>query len=107
MKKIILSCVIASSTLGLSSCVTETVYSPGYNSNYVYSTASYPSYGYGNYYGVGWYGGRGWRHNNWYGARSWNTGWHGAGWRGTGWRNTAWRGGWHGGWHGGGGWHRR
>jgi hypothetical protein len=104
MKKIMLSLVIASAGVGITSCTTtDTYYSPGYNSSYVYSTGyGTPYWGYGNVYGVGWNNNH-WHGNRYYGgayARSWHGNWNGA----RGWNNN-----WHrrGGWSGGGRhWHR-
>lgn len=81
MKKIILSFVIASATMGLTSCYTTVSNdSPGYSTSYVYSTGyGAPYFGYGRPYRLGW------SHNNyWYGPRyygaayaPWHNTWHG------------------------------
>jgi hypothetical protein len=67
MKNTIISLAIASSTLGLASCTTDSVNSTGYSSNNVYSTA-YATPAYNNYYGAGW------NNNGWFGNRSYNNG---------------------------------
>ncbi|PUT41880.1 hypothetical protein DIZ81_01925 [Legionella taurinensis] len=79
MKKLILLSSLSLSAFMLSSCtVTSSTYSPGYNSDYVYSVGYYGYRPYWGSYYSSYYPGVTWRNSYWYGNRSLYGGYYGS-----------------------------